>query len=193
MNVVELRNNITDLTGKIWRLNTSDERGYVFDWIHPDVDGPNAADGVQVAWEPDSDSVTVWSEDKELMFTQKIAELDARFTYATDYAQMAGGLATHFPDLTNKPTEYSCTQAVNAIHLSDDKDPAFCGGADGVSWWYTNEFVCEFNSEQDAFIVWSDGHYWIAATPAGYVASLKKAQADKEQMLFNKLKSDLEK
>jgi len=182
-----------DVTGKIWRLRITDKTRNAFDYIHPDAPIGQGKDGVVVTWEQDSELLQVWSEDGELMYEQKIKELDTRFTMAVEYAQMAGGLLRHFPNLTNKPDLYSCTKAIEAIHLSGDLEPGFSGSKEGVSWWHGQDFVCEFDNERDAFIIWSEGMYWIAGTPAGYVKALEKAKADKERMLFTRMKADLEK
>jgi hypothetical protein len=193
MNVSELKNLLMDSTGKIWRLADADKRGHVFDYYHPDSTTGDGRDGVQVTWKQDSDLLQVWSEDSELIYAHNLSQLDGRFTLAVEYAQMAGGLQKHYPNLTNKPNLYSCTKAVEAIQLSGDMDPGFCGSEEGISWWHGQDFVCEFDNEQDAFIIWSEGMYWIAGTPAGYVKALEKAKADKERMLFNQMKADLEK
>ena len=188
MDVKELRNKLVDVTGIIWRETTPDNRGHVFEWIHPDAPKGNEIDGTQITWLSGAGSVAVYSEDQELMFMQKVTELDGRLKIAVEYAQMAGGLQAQFPDLTNKPTLESCTLAVEGIWLSEDHKPAFSGGADGVSWWTKDNYVAEYDSSKQAFVIWHEGSYWIAGTPKGYVDALAKAAIDIELMEFVRLK-----
>ena len=192
MEFEELRNRLVDVTSIIWREAAPDSRGFVFDWIHPDVAPEHAIDGVQLTWQRGADYVGVWTEDKELMFTQKLDELDARLSIAIEYAQMAGGLLREFPDLTNIPTITACQMAVEGIYLSGDYSPAFYSSADGVGWWYGDGYACEYDSAKQAFVIWHGGSYWIAATPEGYVKALEKAAIDVERMAFEKLKNELQ-
>lgn len=191
MELNEFRNKLVDLTGKIWLEGDLDKRGWVFDWIHPDAPFGNQLDGVQIVWAGADSLVEVYSEDNELMFTQKLEELDQRLTIAVGYAQMAGGLTKNYPELINLPTMQSCTQATEALFLANDLDPAFFGSSDGVGWWTEQGYVAEYDSNKQAFIIWYEGSYWIAGTPQGYVEALKKAEADIEKMLFHKLKSEV--
>jgi hypothetical protein len=191
MDIKELRNKLVDLTGKVWRKTDSDERGFVFDWIHPDAPEGHARDGVQLSWFEGSDLVKVWSEDGVLMYQQELSKLDQRLDIAIGYSQMAGGLQKHIPDIENIPDANSCTQAVEALFLSGDFDPAFSGGEDGVCWWTEQGYVAEYDSINQSFLIWFEGNYWVAGTPEGYVEALKKADADREKILFNKLKSEV--
>jgi hypothetical protein len=188
MELKELRNKLVDVTGKIWRETESDNRGHVFQWIHPDAPKGREIDGVEISWLPGTGHVAVYSSDKELMFMQKVIELDKRLEIAVDYAQMAGGLKDQFPTITNLPTLESCTLAVEAIWLSEDHEPGFSGSADGVSWWTKDNYVAEYDNTKQAFVIWHEGMYWIAGTPKGYVDALAKAAIDIELMEFNRLK-----
>ena len=193
MNAQELKGKLTDVTGRIWRLDATDDRGHVFNWIHPDAPEGKQVDGTQITWQEDSDVVEVYSEDRELLYWQKVAELDNRLSLACDYAQMAGGLASMCEDKDKLPTAWACNQVVEALHLAGATEGLFTGGSDGISWWTDQNYVCEYDSGKEAFIIWHEGMYWIAGTPAGYVAALEKATADIERMLFNRMKADLEK
>lgn len=193
MKAQELKGLLTDVTNRIWRLSGTDERGHVFDWIHPDVPTLASVDGTQITWQEDSDVVEVYSEDRKLLYSQKISELDNRLSLACDYAQMAGGLAAMVEDKDKLPTAWACNQVVEALHLAGATEGCFTGSTDGISWWTDENYVAEYNSGKEAFIIWHEGQYWIAGTPAGYVAALKKAAADIERMLFNRMKADLEK
>lgn len=193
MKAQELKGLLTDVTNRIWRLSGTDERGHVFDWIHPDVPTLASVDGTQITWQEDSDVVEVYSEDRKLLYSQKISELDNRLSLACDYAQMAGGLAATIEDKDKLPTAWACNQVVEALHLAGATEGCFTGGYDGISWWTDENYVAEYDSGKEAFIIWHEGQYWIAGTPAGYVAALKKAAADIERMLFNQMKADLEK
>ena len=84
MEIKELRNKLVDITGKIWREAESDSRGHVFQWIHPDAPAGKEADGTEITWLSGSGHVAVYSSDKELMFMQKVSELDQRLTIATE-------------------------------------------------------------------------------------------------------------
>lgn len=193
MNAQELKGKLTDVTGRIWRLDATDDRGHVFNWIHPDAPEGKQVDGTQITWQEDSDVVEVYSEDRELLYWQKVAELDNRLSLACDYAQMAGGLAAMVQDKDKLPTAWACNQVVEALHLAGATEGLFTGGSDGISWWTDQNYVCEYDSGKEAFIIWHEGMYWIAGTPAGYVAALEKATADIERTLFNRMKADLEK
>jgi hypothetical protein len=193
MNAQQLKGLLTDVTGRIWRLSGTDERGHVFDWIHPDAPTGDGVDGTQITWQEDSDVVEVYSEDRELLYWQKISELDNRLSLACDYAQMAGGLAAMIEDKDKLPTAWACNQVVEALHLAGATEGLFTGGSDGICWWTEENYVAEYDSGKEAFIIWHEGQYWIAGTPAGYVAALKKAATDIERMLFNRMKADLEK
>lgn len=193
MKAQELKGLLTDVTNRIWRLSGTDERGHVFDWIHPDVPTLASVDGTQITWQEDSDVVEVYSEDRKLLYSQKISELDNRLSLACDYAQMAGGLAAMVEDKDKLPTAWACNQVVEALHLAGATEGYFTGSTDGISWWTEENYVAEYDSGKEAFIIWHEGQYWIAGTPAGYVAALKKAAADIERMLFNRMKADLEK
>lgn len=191
MELNEFRNKLVDVTGRIWLQAEADKRGHVFDWIHPDSPIGDGKDGVQVTWAGNDSPIEVWSEDRQLLFSQKVDELDQRLTIAVGYAQMAGGLQKHFPEITNLPTIQSCTEATEALFLTNDLDPAFCGGSDGVGWWTEQGYVAEYDSTKQAFIIWYEGNYWIAGTPQGYVEALKKAESDIEKMLFQRLKNEV--
>jgi hypothetical protein len=193
MNAQQLKGLLTDVTARIWRLSGTDERGHVFDWIHPDVATGNDVDGTQITWQEDSDVVEVYSEDRELLYWHKITELDNRLSLACDYAQMAGGLAAMVEDKDKLPTAWACNQVVEALHLAGELEGSFTGSMEGISWWTDQGYVCEYDSGKEAFIIWHEGHYWIAGTPAGYVEALKKAATDIERMLFTRMKADLEK
>ena len=191
MEIKELRNKLVDITGKIWREAESDSRGHVFQWIHPDAPAGKEADGTEITWLSGSGHVAVYSSDKELMFMQKVSELDQRLTIATDYAQMAGGLAKSYSGLTNMPTLESCTLAAEAIVLSEDQYSGFCGSKEGVMWQTSDDYACEYDSSKQAFIIWHQGMYWISGTPKGYVDALAKAAADVEHMEFIRLQREL--
>jgi hypothetical protein len=191
MKVTELRGKLVDITGAIWREANADTRGHVWDWVHPDAPKAHEIDGVQITWLPGAGHVAVYSEDKELMFMQKLGDLDKRLKFAVGYAQMAGGLVTEYPELDNVPNLDSCTMAVNGIALTEDVDPAFYGSEDGVGWWHDGQFVCEYDSGKLAFIVWANGSYWVSGTPQGYVESLAQAKIDLEIMEFNRLKREV--
>lgn len=193
MNAQELKGQLTDVTGRIWRLSGTDERGHVFEWIHPDAPEGKQVDGTQITWQEDSDVIEVYSEDRELLYWQNVTELDNRLSLACDYAQMAGGLAAMVEDKDKLPTAWACNQVVEALQLAGEREGCFTGSTDGISWWTEQNYVCEYDSGKEAFIIWHEGLYWIAGTPAGYVAALKRAEADIEKMLFNRMKQDLEK
>ena len=191
MEIKELRSKLVDVTGKIWRETLADSRGHVFQWIHPDAPAGREIDGVEITWLSGAGHVAVYSSDKELMFMQKVSELDKRLEIATDYAQMAGGLLENFPDLTNLPTLESCTLSAEAIFLSEDQKPGFTGSSMGVTWDTLQGYVCEYDSSKQAFVIWRNGMYWIAGTPKGYVDALAKAAVDVELMEFNQLKREV--
>lgn len=192
MNITELRDTITDLTGKIWREKHLGHTIWRMDWIHPDgADGPHE-DGTYLVWEENTDSIDVFTEDGVPVYHCQIPTMNEKLNIAVGYAQMAGGLHKQFPDMDNVPCFEGCNMVVEALYLAGDYDPAFCSGNDGVSWWTENgDFVAEYNNDQKAYIVWWQGLYWVSATPAGYIKSLEKARSDKEKIEFAKIKREL--
>ena len=192
MNTKELKNKITDITGLLWQTSELGAGVYRFDWIHPDAPEGHEKDGTYITWSEDSDHCLVFSEDDVCLYSCEIASMNDKLKIAVFFAQMAGALEKSMGELTHKPTPEACSAAVEAIYLSGDLDPAFTGSKEGVSWWTEDgEFVCEYDSERGAYIVWNHGMNWISATPEGYVKSLEKAKKDLERIEFNRLKTEL--
>lgn len=185
MNITELRNLLIDNTNRIWRESEIPGYGYRLDWIHPDAPEGRETDGTYLTWESDADNVKLFSSDDLCLYNLKIAELSEKFSIAIDYAQMAGGMAKQ------KVSIEACQIVTEALYLAGDLEPGFTGSEDGISWWTNNGMVAEYDVDKRAFIVWSEGLYWIAATPEGYVKALAKAEKDLEKMKFAQLKAEL--
>lgn len=191
MNITELRDLLTDATNRIWELSPITDKSYRLSWIHPDAPWESRHDGVYATWTEEEETINLFTEDDLLVYTSKIEELGPKFSIATDYAQMAGGLVKNFPALLNPPSADACQKVVEALYLAEDLEPGFTGSENGVSWWTSNGMVAEYDDLKKAFIVWNEGQYWVSATPAGYVKSLEKAEKDLEQQEFIRLKREL--
>ena len=185
MNITELRNLLIDNTNRIWRDSEIPAYGYRLDWIHPDAPAGQEIDGTYITWETDSEYINLFSSDDLCLYNLKIEELNESFSIAIDYAQMAGGLAKE------KVSPEACRLVTEAIYLTGDLEPGFTGSAEGIDWWLENGMIAQYDVDKQAFIIWSEGMYWIAATPAGYVKAIEKAEKDIEKIKFNKLKNEL--
>lgn len=185
MNITELRNLLIDNTNRIWRESEIPAYGYRLDWIHPDAPEEREIDGTYITWETDAEYINLFSSDDLCLYNLKIDDLSDKFSIAIDYAQMAGGMAK------DKVSADACQIVTEALYLAGDLEPGFSGSESGIDWWTNNGMVAEYNVDKRAFIIWAEGLYWIAATPAGYVKALEKAEQDIEKMKFNQLKNEL--
>ena len=192
INAKTLKNKITDTTGFSWETSELGSGVYRFDWVHPDAPEGHQKDGTYITWSEESEHCLVFSEDNVCFYSCEIATMNEKLKIAVLYSQMAGGLIASFGELDNPPTPEACNAIVEALYLAGDYDPAFTGSKSGVDWWTEDgEFVGEYVSKCDAYIIWNHGMHWSSATPEGYLKSLEKAKADCEKMEFNRLKSEL--
>lgn len=175
MNIVELKKNIIDATGKIWKTIEDEDHNWRLELVDLHACVGHEQSAVSIQYEPGAKHITIWTGNELLIDAIELDQIKRRLKLTTTYTEFAHSILDHYPEARAIITPTHARAIVEACLAFGEKDPAFTGSSDGISFWIGDGFLVEYKEDLDTYLLWHEGEYWAAATATGLIETYSDA------------------